>query len=260
VRRRPLVLTYHAVAEGPAPLFVAPELLAQHLDCVVESGATVLSVSALVEALHRNVVPDNVIVLTFDDGFADTVNAAAPLLADRGLTATVFCVSGHVGGMNDWSSQPAAAPRLPLADAGALRALVAAGWEIGAHGVAHRPLGEASAGEVRAELASSREALEKATGAAVTSFAWPYGSVPRDPYGVLAETGYAAAFTTRVAAIAADTHPLSIPRVDAHYVRSPALLAAVLAGRRPGYLALRRGLATARRRVIADHVGTGSGE
>src|SRR5262249_16377676 len=109
---RALVLTYHAIGAGPPPLFVEPSLLATHLDCVVESRATVLTVSRFAAALREGSLPERAVALTFDDGFANVHEEAAPLLAERGLTATVFCVAGHLGGRSDWPSQPPSAPRL----------------------------------------------------------------------------------------------------------------------------------------------------
>jgi peptidoglycan/xylan/chitin deacetylase (PgdA/CDA1 family) len=253
VTPRALVLTYHAIAAGPAPLYVEPSLLARQLDCVVDSGASVLTVSELANALRNRTLPDLAVALTFDDGFATVATAAAPLLASRGLAATVFCVSGHVGGTSDWPSQPSAAPRLPLAGTATLRDLAAAGWEIGAHGVTHRVLDVGPADMVHDELAESRRELELAVGTPVTSFAWPYGSVPDNAGAILAAVGYSAACTTQIGLAGRDASALALPRVDAHYLRHPALLTAVLDDRLPGYLLARRVLATMRRRVTADY-------
>ena len=98
-------------------------------------------------------------------------------------------VTGHVGGQNDWATQPPGVPRRPLLDAGQLRSLAAAGWEIGSHGISHRPLGELDRAAVERELRDSREQLVELTGAPVTSFAFPYGSVPAGAAGLLADAG-----------------------------------------------------------------------
>ena len=253
---RALILTYHAIAAGPPPLFVEPTLLARQLDCIIDSGANVLTVSELASTLRAGTLPPRAVVLTFDDAFASVADAAAPLLAERGLHATLFCVSGHLGGLSNWPSQPLSAPRLPLADAAALSELAAAGWEIGSHGVSHEPLARLSADARRRELLESREVLEQALGVAVRSFAFPYGAVPAGSRDSLREAGYDAACTTRIASVSVVADPLALPRVDAHYLRRPAILEAVLVGTALGYLGTRRIAARARRLVVRDYEST----
>jgi peptidoglycan/xylan/chitin deacetylase (PgdA/CDA1 family) len=253
VRPAALVLTYHAIARGPAPLFVEPSLFAEHLDRIVAAGTTVLTVSELAAALRAGTLPARAIALTFDDGFGNVYDNAAPLLAERGLRATVFCVAGHVGGVSDWASQPRSAPRLPLANETALSALASAGWEIGSHGVSHEPLARLSPEACRRELIESRDTLESVVGVAIKSFAYPYGSIPDGSRKALGEARYEAACTTQLAPVSTTTDPLALPRVDAHYLRRPALLEAVVSGKAPGYLSTRRLAARARRLVVRDY-------
>ena len=249
------MLTYHAIARGPAPLFVDPALFAEQLDRIVSSGATVLTVSELASTLRAGRLPARAVAITFDDGFLSVCENAAPLLAERGLRATVFCVCDHIGGASDWASQPASAPRLPLVDAAALSGLAAAGWEIGSHGVSHEPLTRLDPGRRRHELEDSRLKLEESVGIPVSSFAYPYGAVPASGNSELLAAGYKAACTTRIAAIKRVTMPLAISRVDAHYFRRGALLTAMLEGRAPGYLTARQLAARARRLVATDYAG-----
>ena len=173
-----LILTYHAVEEGPAPLCLAPALFRSHLDAFEELGVSTLTVSGLAEALRDGTLPDRAVAITFDDGCASAVRTAAPSLAERGMAATFYCVAGHLGGWNDWPTQPASAPRLALAEADELRELAQLGFEIGAHGNDHVPLGNAGADVARREVERSKQVLEDATGRAVRSFAYPYGVPP----------------------------------------------------------------------------------
>ena len=110
-----VVLTYHAVEDGPAPLCIDPELFRAQLDCLLEVGAEALTISGLAACLRDGTLPARAVALTFDDGCASVARTAAPLLAERGLTATVFCVAGHLGGQNDWPTQPNGMPSLALA-------------------------------------------------------------------------------------------------------------------------------------------------
>lgn len=234
-----LVVTYHAVEAGPGPLFVEPAVFERHLDTIVESGAAVLTVSQLAAALRERRLPRRAVAITFDDGFASVARTAAPLLLERELTATVFCVAGWLGRSNDWPSQPSGTPRAPLATPAELTQLAERGIEIGAHGLTHSPLtGDES--ELRREIVHARRALEEAIGCTVGSFAYPYGVATSRLARVLVAETYEAACTTDLRAVTAGDVPLSIPRVDAHYLGRPALLGRALDGSLDRYLQVRR--------------------
>jgi peptidoglycan/xylan/chitin deacetylase (PgdA/CDA1 family) len=249
-----LALAYHAVETGPAPLCTDPALLREHLDVLADCGARTLTVSELAAALAGGELPERGVAITFDDGFASVAEQAAPLLAERGQRATVFCVAGAVGGVNDWPSQPRRAPRRPLADALQLRELADAGLEIGSHGVDHAPLAGAPAAAARWEVVESRAMLEELLQRPVTSFAYPYGAVPGGEIRALLRQTYEAACTTELGTVRAGTDPFRIPRVDVHYVRRPDRLRRALEGSLGGYLRLRRAGARSRRLVRKDYL------
>ena len=102
---RALIITYHAIEPGPPPLCVHPELFQLHVETVLSEGASAsLSVAALAEELAAPTGDERLVAFTFDDGFASVARHAAPVLSAHGVGATVFCVAGHVGGRNDWST------------------------------------------------------------------------------------------------------------------------------------------------------------
>ena len=248
-----LVLTYHAVEEGPAPLCLDAATFEQHLDAIAETEATTLTVAELATGLRRRSLPDRSVALTFDDAFATAVEVAAPMLLERGMRATFFCVAGHIGGLNDWPTQGSHAPRLPLADADALFTAAASGFEIGSHGMTHAPLDALTDELAEYEVVGSKEALETALDAHVSSFAYPYGAERRVDGGTLVSAYYTAACTTRLGPVARSSSPLALPRVDAHYLRQPALMRRALCGSLGPYLSVRRFGARARRMVVKDY-------
>jgi peptidoglycan/xylan/chitin deacetylase (PgdA/CDA1 family) len=248
-----LILTYHAVEDGPAPLCVDPKLFAEHVAAIAASGAKTLMVSELAAALRAGSVPEHALVITFDDGCASVVEQAAPVLREHGIRATVFCVAGRLGGANDWPTQAAWAPRLRLASAEALATLAGDGWEIGSHGVEHSPLATAGEAVARREVMQSQLELEQSIGTPVPSFAWPYGVRPSAAATTLIAETYHAACAGGLAVVCAGADPLALPRVDAHYLRNPAVLRRALRGSSDGYLALRRAGARLRRTLRHDY-------
>jgi peptidoglycan/xylan/chitin deacetylase (PgdA/CDA1 family) len=248
-----LILMYHGIEARQGPLFVEPSLFADQLAAIAASGLPVLTVGEVGDRLREGRLPPAAVALTFDDAFASVAREAAPQLLERGLRATVFCVAGHLGGTNAWPTALPGAPHVELAAATELAELAAAGFELGAHGMDHAPLDTDDPDEVRREVVDARMALERALDTRIRSFAYPYGASPSAGAQRRVSQSYSAACTTRIGRVHAGSDPLALPRVDAHYLRSPGVFEAVLAGRSNGYLALRRLAATTRRRVRRDY-------
>ena len=249
-----LVLTYHAVERGPAPLCIPPELFRAQLDCIVDSGLETVTVAELTAGLRSGVLPPRWVAITFDDGFASVPEIATPLLVERGLVASVFCVADYLGRRNDWPTQSPSAPRLPLAGVSDLVDLMRSGFEIGSHGMRHLPLDTADQPTIRVETVQSKEVLEAALGSPVRSFAYAYGALPSEAgRRIVAET-YSGACTSRIGVVAPATDARVLPRVDAHYLRRASLFRAALEGRAGPYLALRRLGSSARRSIRSDFV------
>ena len=91
-----VILTYHRVAEislDPWSLCVTPSHFAEHLGVLKDFGA-VIGLKQLVQAVKKRRVPRRAVALTFDDGYADNLHNAKPLLERSGIPAAVFVVSG----------------------------------------------------------------------------------------------------------------------------------------------------------------------
>ena len=99
--RRPAVcvVVYHRVAEAdvdPWGLCVRPDRFADHLDLYGRWG-DLLSADDLGRRLRAGRLPRRAVAVTFDDGYPDNLDTAAPLLARRGVPATVFVTTGDEG-------------------------------------------------------------------------------------------------------------------------------------------------------------------
>jgi len=249
-----LVLTYHAVETGPPPLCVEPKLFAKHLDVIGESGLRVVTMAELTELVHAGPQGGPVVAITFDDGFASIARTAAPLLLERGLRATIFCVAGRLGGHSDWPTAHGSGFVGTLATATELTELVGLGFEIGSHGFEHAPLVGGSEAVLRRELVESRDLLEDAVSSSVPTFALPYGAAPSPRARRMLEETYAAACTTDLGRVRSNADVYALPRVDSHYIRRPELLDRAVAGRLDSYLRIRKAAARVRRALRSDYL------
>jgi peptidoglycan/xylan/chitin deacetylase (PgdA/CDA1 family) len=234
-----LILMYHAVEPGPKPLCIEPTLFREHAAAIAAADATCLTVRELAEALHARQLPERAVTITFDDGCSSVVETAVPILAEHGLRATIFCVAGRLGATNAWPRQNPARHPFRLASAVELAPLAGRGFEIGSHGYTHVSLTGVTGAAVTREIEESRSVLEAAVAAPVTSFAWPYGSEPSIEVAERIRRTYKAGCSTMIARVTGDADPLSLPRVDAHYLRRPGVLRRVVEGSFDSYLALR---------------------
>jgi peptidoglycan/xylan/chitin deacetylase (PgdA/CDA1 family) len=250
---RAVVLTYHAIDRGRPPLSVEPALFRRQLDCIVDCGASSLTISELAERASTGTIPERAVAITFDDGFASVILEAAPMLLERGLVATVFCVAGYLGRSNDWPTQPKAAVGARLATGAELAELVQVGFEVGGHGMEHAPLHHGADPFLQKEIVESKRRLEEAIGRDVRSFAYPYGVQPGARARRLVESTYEAACTTAIGRVDTTVDRFALPRVDAHYLRRPQVLRLVVSGRLDWYLAVRRRGAALRRFARTDY-------
>lgn len=216
---KPIILTYHSIADGPSPLEIPPAIFAQQMDWL-RSNARVMPLRELVDALviHKP-LPARTVVLTFDDGFRDFHAAAAPVLLRLGLPATVFLPTMYVGGINDWPGQPAWVVPQALMSWSEIRELAEQGIEFGSHSVTHPDLTTLRATDFLGEYDRSKEEIESHTGRPADFFCYPYGRWNQMVRDALEER-YRGACSTGAGVVEADADPFALPRVDAHYVRN----------------------------------------
>jgi peptidoglycan/xylan/chitin deacetylase (PgdA/CDA1 family) len=234
-----VILMYHAIEAGPKPLCIEPALFREHAAAISASGATCLTVRELGAALRAGELPRRAVAITFDDGCESVATNAAPVLAEHGLHATVFCVAGLLGQTNAWPRENPGRHPFRLATAAQLTRLAGEGFEIGSHGYTHVALTGIAGADVTREIEESKSTLETAVGVDVSSFAWPYGSTPSAEAVERIALTYDVACCTRIARVTPESDPLSLPRVDVHYLRRPGALRRVLEGSLDAYIGLR---------------------
>jgi peptidoglycan/xylan/chitin deacetylase (PgdA/CDA1 family) len=215
---RALILMYHIVAE---PLSAQegryccpPKRFEAQMRHLRESGVSLTTLDALVEALDgAREWPQFAVAVTFDDGFADTLANALPVLVRHGIPATMFAVADRLGGVNDWMSRRGF-PERRLVSAAELRELSAAGVGIGSHTRTHPRLPEVDASAKREEIGGSKRRLEDVLGSSVSSFAYPYGQYDEDSLRAVQEAGYRIGCSTRSGFNGPDIDRYSMRRVE----------------------------------------------
>ncbi|MCX5333977.1 polysaccharide deacetylase family protein [Streptomyces sp. NBC_00140] len=202
----PWIAMYHSVgdcSDDPYRITVTPDRLDRQLNWLCRRGLRGVSMAALLAAPAST----NLVGLTFDDGYADFLDHALPLLRKHDFGATLFVLPGRLGGDNAWDPL---GPRKPLLTADGLRRACEAGVEIGSHGLTHVDLTKTDDLRLKSEVIESRAALEELTGASVKGFCYPYGTLDERVVDAVREAGYAYACAIDPGPL---TGPYALPRL-----------------------------------------------
>jgi peptidoglycan/xylan/chitin deacetylase (PgdA/CDA1 family) len=214
------VLTYHSIDDSNSVISVSPDLFRQQMRLLHNWGFHAIRLGDLLDAWEgKRSLPDQPVVLTFDDGFGNLRDHAIPLLKELNFRATIFAVAGYCGGKNDWPSQSSGVPDLPLLSWSDLRELANAGFEVGAHGITHAPLPALGKTEAEWEIAGAKQILQEHLGQDVSVFAYPYGlAAVAHRHMVASHYRTACGTDLGVAHPAQDRYWLR--RIDMHYYRA----------------------------------------
>jgi peptidoglycan/xylan/chitin deacetylase (PgdA/CDA1 family) len=158
------------------------------------------------------VPPARSVVITIDDGYADNVAVAKPILDRFGFPATVFVVTA-AGQSNGWSpAEPALAerPLVPLSEL----PKVDGTFDFGAHTRSHVRLDEVGPALARSEILDSKRDLEQMLGTNVASFAYPYGAYDASARDVVREAGFSGACTVDIGANVPSTDSFELRRLE----------------------------------------------
>lgn len=106
-RGRLSILIFHRVLSAPDPLFPDVPNAASFEECMrwVSQWFRVLPLGEAVDRLYAGRIPSRAMAITFDDGYADNEQVAAPILQRLGLPATVFVSTGFLGGGCMWNDR-----------------------------------------------------------------------------------------------------------------------------------------------------------
>jgi peptidoglycan/xylan/chitin deacetylase (PgdA/CDA1 family) len=181
-----VVLMYHDVTAENYHRFVRQmEKLAQ-----LATPVGTDSISELQKGKHY-------VAVTFDDGFASTIELVLPGLTHKAIPATFFIPTAYLGKEAAWIANIDRRQRVGrIITADSLRLLCKHNYvTIGSHGINHRRLTEMKDDEAREELTESKRLLENITGKEVKGHSFPFGAYNDSHITMARKAGYDHVFT-----------------------------------------------------------------
>ena len=253
------ILLYHRVIdcpEHPYGMCVSPRNFEEHL-ALLSANYRVVPLPSLFSQAPTD---RPLVAVTFDDGYADNLENALPLLEAHQIPATFFVTTsclepgsrywwdelarypdwkrlhGHFMkmGASSWATElqrlgsPGGEVKPPYDCALLDRDRVAEMSrhplvEIGGHTVTHSALPWLPRPSQREELKRSKAALEELTGQPQTCFSYPFGAWSRVTQQEVAAAGYSLACVAESDAVRSGSDRLCLPRIVVEDVSAPVL-------------------------------------
>ena len=181
-----MVLNYHKIDNTFISLAVRPDDFEAQMKYLSENGYHTISPDELYDSLAgTGELPENPVLITFDDGYVDNYTNAYPILKKYGFKATIFVITSFLGKDKNYMTWDQA------------RELDANGISIESHTVDHKSMTDLTDEQLRMELVESKKKAEKELGHPVEYMAYPTGTYNLHIAEMVKEAGYNAAFTIK---------------------------------------------------------------
>ena len=134
-------------------------------------------------------LPPNPIIITFDDGYEVLLEYAIPTMLEFGFRGIIYIPTDFIGQYNNWDVQWGRY-RFKHLNRKQLCELQRSGFEIGSHGISHRPITALSAEGFHREIAESKIILQELLQETIYSLSYPFGKFTWQTMKETREAGY----------------------------------------------------------------------
>ena len=206
-----IVLNYHKIDNMHISLSVKPEDFERQMKYLAEHNFHSITPQELYAALVGGAeLPENPVLITFDDGYMDNYTNAYPILKKYGLKATMFVITGFLDraqpGYFTW---------------GQAAEMEASGLiNIESHTVTHTALTDLTEEQVKMELERSKNDIERRLGKQVDFLAYPTGTYNLHIAALVKEAGYKGAFTVKYGNVDRASNVFAIERVPVFHTEN----------------------------------------
>src|SRR5262245_11979729 len=203
------------------PVTVSPSRFAEQMELLARLDYTVVGLDAVLDHfVDARPLPDNAVLITFDDGYRDNLEHALPVLESFGYPAVLFAPIGFLDDPRPLPHEEHLAERGIVNGTlnwSELAELDRRGVRVESHGISHRPLASLDVDEAAREIAISKLRLEELLGRPVRAFAYVKGSEAHFKpvhLSLLRQAGYDLGFTSVSGANADDADRFRLRRYN----------------------------------------------
>ena len=213
------ILMYHSIPEVidckvMRSLHVSLKSFSKQMWLLYKMGFKGCSISEFLRKEDK-IFGQKLIPITFDDAYLNFYTNAFPVLKKYNFTATVYAVSGLVGGKNQWDFDKGI-KKLDLMNYDQLKDVMQAGIEIGCHTYSHVDLREVGV-DLEKEIRASKLKLESELDFRCESFCYPYGGFNSDAVDMVRASGFQSAVTMIRSRVSSSDSAFTLPRVPVNF-------------------------------------------
>lgn len=232
--QRVVVFCYHRVNDDLRDsLTVGVEQFDDQMK-LLASRYPVVDVEDVIAGTFRRDTSRPVIAVTFDDGYRDNWEFAAPILAQHRIPAAFFVSTGMIGTDRGFDhDRERLGMALPTMDWDQLRRMRDLGFTIGSHTVTHINCARVDKETLRRELDESRDTLRERLGIESPLFAYPFGKradITAEGIQAVREAGYRGCFSAYGGVNDGSIDPFNVRRLGVGYATSRRGFLAALEG------------------------------
>jgi peptidoglycan/xylan/chitin deacetylase (PgdA/CDA1 family) len=170
------VLMYHKIDPSVQDMLtVSTTQFESHLKYLQQHDYQAITPQELLNFLeNKTPLPQNPVLLTFDDGYVSNLDLAYPLLQKYGMKATIFLPTAYLGGTSSWYEGGA-----DLMNYAQLKSMDSGLITFGLHSHKHANFKHLSLEQMREELLTNQQILTENGIDFTPTFAYPYGGRPK---------------------------------------------------------------------------------
>lgn len=208
MKNKPVILMYHSFDDVDWPYGVAPSVIKRQMEHLIKHKNIVPLADVIEFTQSKKSIPDNVVAVTIDDGYADTYEVFFPLAKKYKIPFTLFLTT-------DLSRQQTFG-NLPRPTWEQLREMNDSGlMTIGLHGHTHKDfVSVVKSNLVSPEIEESENLLEKEFDLSPKVAAYPWGIYNNEVIDVLKDRGYVAACSIHSGPVSVGDDPYRLRRVE----------------------------------------------
>lgn len=223
------VLMYHHIHEQAlSSATIKPALFASQLEALVNKGYQFISLSDLQHYLNGATVPDNAVLVTFDDGYESFYTDALPILTRLKIPTVNYIITNNLNHRQETSLSFLTSEQIAtiiasskLVDFGCHTDNLHFKYPNGKAALTSpimQPDGSEEANTAYQERIAqdTQKCIEKlAQNRKVNHFAYPYGIYNKTAVKLISQAGIQYAFTTKSQMTTRQSNPMLLPRINA---------------------------------------------